>query len=283
MIMYKKFFSIAKTVFSVESESELDFGVAEKYFLCHCDEKPELNFTIKNEKVAVNGNLLHCGNIFSVYEKDNIFYRRFTNKFGDFVLTRDKNNPFNAVLYTNPNDLAAQSANLIQGYFGLEVPLICNQTYILHSSLIKINDYTVLFSAPSGTGKSTQADLWQRHKNAEILNGDRSCIRISGETAHAYGSFFAGSSDIYKNDGAPIKAIIFLEQSEENNLQKLSPPEAFKKLYSQSLNNTWDADFVHCLVNVVEKTVSLVPVYKLSCRPDCESVDLVYNKLFKSE
>ena len=81
----------------------------------------------------------------------------------------------------------------------IEQVLNSYNTFLLHSSFIKWKDKAILFTAPSGTGKSTQADLWEKYENAEIINGDRSGIRKMDGKWTAYGLPIAGSSGIYKN------------------------------------------------------------------------------------
>lgn len=64
---------------------------------------------------------------------------------------------------------------------GLERLLLSRQGLLLHASFIRWQDRGILFSAPSGTGKSTQADLWVRHRGAEVINGDRAALRRSAD------------------------------------------------------------------------------------------------------
>ena len=56
---------------------------------------------------------------------------------------------------------------------------------VLHSSyIVTRQEQGILFSGPSGIGKSTQAALWQRYAGAEIVNGDRAwCGPIRGPSA----------------------------------------------------------------------------------------------------
>ena len=59
----------------------------------------------------------------------------------------------------------------------LEKVLIAHESIILHASYVNYNGKAILFTAPSGTGKSTQAALWEEYKGAEIVNGDRVIIQ----------------------------------------------------------------------------------------------------------
>ena len=83
---------------------------------------------------------------------------------------------------------------------GLETLLLQHHGLLLHASLIKYNNICLAFAGPSGIGKSTQADIWQQRFAAEIINGDRAAIRKEEDRWIAYGSPYAGTSGIYKND-----------------------------------------------------------------------------------
>lgn len=279
--MTKKYFSVAGLNFSVSSPSDLHFGIAEEHFFCPTAQNCVAEFEIIPEDFSGYGNKMYTTDVYSVFEKDNIYFRKFTNKLGDFVLKRGKNEPFKASLYGNQRDLEAQQQLLLQGYFALEVPFLENHTFILHSSLVKYGNCGLVFTGPSGIGKSTQAELWRKHKNADVLNGDRTCIRVYENKVLGYGSIFSGSSGIYRNESAPIKAIIVLEQSDTNKLERLSLRDAFFSIYSQTLNNPWDSEFVSKLISEIETVVSLVPVYKLSCRKDASAVAAVYDEFFR--
>lgn len=143
----------------------------------------------------------------------------------------------------------------------------------LHSSLIRWKDRGVLFTAPSGTGKSTQAELWEKCRGAEILNGDRSMIRNMDTGWTAFGSPFAGSSAIYRNESAPVRAIVVLRQSEKNRICRLGVAEAFRCLYSETVIPIWHAQAHQEVIHLVEQLASDVPVLLMHCTPDENAVD----------
>ena len=105
----------------------------------------------------------------------------------------------------------------------LELLLTRLNVFSLHSSLVRrAEGDAILFTAPSGTGKSTQAGLWERFAGAETLNGDRSMLRRVDGVWTAFGSPFAGTSGIYRNESAPVRALIVLRQAPENTIRRLS-------------------------------------------------------------
>lgn len=164
---------------------------------------------------------------------------------------------------------------------GLETLLQFGGGMILHSSFIRWQGRGVLFSAPSGTGKSTQAALWEKYENAEILNGDRAGLRPSASGWTAYGLPYAGSSGVYRNESAPLLAIVVLEQGKSNCLSRLDPVRAFRRLYPEVSSHNWDREFTEMITEKLFRLVTEIPVYLLSCLPDEGAVRLLKNTLLE--
>ena len=160
---------------------------------------------------------------------------------------------------------------------GMETLLLQYQGLLLHASLINYQGNAIAFAGPSGVGKSTQADIWKRYLSAEIINGDRAALRKEGDSWIAYGSPYAGTSGIYKNSDAPLKAIVLLRQAKENRFLPLTARDAFSQLYPEITIHRWDKNFVAKATDLCLQLLADVPVYLLECRPE-ESAALLAKK-----
>ena len=94
-----------------------------------------------------------------------------------------------------------------------------------HASFIEYAGQAILFTAASGTGKSTQAELWRVHRGAEVLNGDKAAVKLEG-TPLACGLPFCGTSGICVNRDVPLRAVVVLSQGPDNTVSRLSPSQA---------------------------------------------------------
>ena len=177
-------------------------------------------------------------------------------------------------------DLILQSRYLIN-MMGLEILLLRHGGLILHSSFIRWQGQGILFSAPSGTGKSTQAGLWETHMGAEILNGDRAGIRYVNGTWRAYGLPYAGSSHIFHNESAPIRTIVVLRQGPENRICPMSVPAALRALLPEFSAHRWNSSFMDKVLDLAAGLLKEVPVYTLEGRPDDGAVQLLHDTLLK--
>ena len=171
----------------------------------------------------------------------------------------------------------------ILNMIGMESLLLQQDGILLHASLVYWQDRGILFSAPSGTGKSTQAALWERFMGSRTLNGDRAGIRCINGAWKAFGMPFAGTSGIYRNESTPIAAIVVLAQSTQNGIRRLAPMEAVRKLLPECSCRRWDSCFMDRLLSLLLVLVQQVPVYHLECRPDREAVQLLHDTITKEE
>ena len=149
--------------------------------------------------------------------------------------------------------------------FSLERHMIERNALILHSAYIRFQGKAILFSAPSGTGKSTQAGLWEEYRSAEQLNGDRSLLRKISGVWHACGWPVCGSSEICNNADTPLCAIVMLSQGKSNEISRLAPMAAFSQLYTQITINRWNRDYLTRAMDEIETLVREIPIYHLSC------------------
>lgn len=158
---------------------------------------------------------------------------------------------------------------------GMETLLLQHHSLLLHASLIKYKGKALAFAGPSGVGKSTQADIWHNYLGADIINGDRAALRTEGDGWYAYGCPYAGTSGIYKNDCAPLAAIVLLGQAEENHLRRLTEAEAFRRIYQELSVHHWQRHFVAKATDLCLQLLAETPIYLLECRPEESAAVLV--------
>ncbi len=176
---------------------------------------------------------------------------------------------------TNPCERQIMSA------IGIEHIIAGGKGLILHSSFIETPFGGVLFTAPKQTGKSTQASLWEKYENAEILNGDRALITVKEDTVTASGIPYSGSSGICKNKTLPIAAIVELSQAKENKICRLSGSQGVKALLVGTWANTWDADDMKEITDTAIKTANKIPMFHLACLPNEDAVNMLKTELLK--
>ena len=158
-----------------------------------------------------------------------------------------------------------------------------SNSFVFHCSYIEYKGKAILFTAPSGTGKSTQAELWAKHRGAEIVNGDRAVVRLADSLFLAEGIPFAGSSKYCNNRSLPVQAIVYLGQDSKTTIRKLRGYEAFYKIWEGVSVNTWDKTDMESVSSMVQKVAEGIPIYHLTCTPDESAVIALEEVLRKQE
>lgn len=156
--------------------------------------------------------------------------------------------------------------------------LLKQNAFFIHSSFIEVNGKAILFSAPCGTGKSTQADLWKKHRNAEIINGDKAGVLVENGV-YACGVPFCGTSGICLNKTLPLGAIVLLGQSAENKINRISGVEAMTAVMKNIYLDLVAPDEQRAIVDLLIKLLETVPVYSFECTPDENAVIALENEL----
>lgn len=166
-------------------------------------------------------------------------------------------------------------------YIAFEEQLIHHDRWIIHASCVNTPLGAILFVGPSGVGKTTQAELWEKYRGSKVLNGDRTIVYQKDGVWYAAGSPYAGSSKRYVNESAPICVVALLEQGTDNRVQALTPGQAFRSLYPHLTVNDWNPWYVETITNQLDQFVRERPVVHFSCTPDERAVDALWSELTK--
>lgn len=153
--------------------------------------------------------------------------------------------------------------------------------FMLHSSAVLMDGKAYLFSAASGTGKSTHTQLWQKVfgcERAKILNDDKPAIRIVDGKFFASGTPWSGKTDLNINVMAPLGGICFLERSEKNWIKKVPGAMAIAKLLNQTIRPKNEAE-MDLLLKHIDTTLSSVPVYFMGCNMEDEAAIMAYKEM----
>ena len=135
----------------------------------------------------------------------------------------------------------------------------------LHASSVILNGYAYLFSAPSGTGKSTHTEKWVRLFDAQYLNDDKPALRVMDGNWMAYGTPWSGKNDLSSPEGVPVGGIAYLKHGDQNEIRRMTPAEALPVIMSQSLWRLGSEKMDRQLA-LVDRLLACVPVWELTCR-----------------
>lgn len=160
--------------------------------------------------------------------------------------------------------------------------LLQHQGFMLHSSAIAVDNKAYLFSANSGTGKSTHTSLWRQYlgDRAVIINDDKPAIRVVDGKIYAYGTPWSGKSDLNLNVKVPLQAICLLERSAENFIEPMPVSDAIYKILSQTIRPPVESAMSN-LLSLLDKVMTETPLWRLGCNISLDAARLAYETMSK--
>lgn len=166
----------------------------------------------------------------------------------------------------------------LAAYRKIAAALLDFNTILFHGSAVGVDGKAYLFTAKSGTGKSTHAANWRSlfGEKAVMINDDKPLIRIHEDSAEIFGTPWDGKHHLSTNTSMPLKAVCILERDETNHIEKIEPREAYAMIMQQSYRPS-DAESIKKTLDLADKLVKVVELYKLGCNMEEESAEVAYN------
>lgn len=148
---------------------------------------------------------------------------------------------------------------------------------MLHSSCVAVDGKAYLFSAPSGTGKSTHTSLWQKKfgKSLVYVNDDKPALLYRDGVVFACGTPFSGKTDLNSNCKYPLEGICLLHRADTNSIKESDKSLALKKIFTQIIRPK-EQDAMLNTLDILNKILTAVPVYDLYCNMDESAAELSY-------
>lgn len=153
-------------------------------------------------------------------------------------------------------------------------------TFLFHGSCIAVEGVGYLFTAKSGTGKSTHTRLWREllGDRAVMVNDDKPLIRLTQDEAIAYGTPWDGKHRLSNNIAVPLKAVCILERSVENRIREITPSEALPMLLQQ-VYRPMNAAAMSRTLNLIDRLAGRVKLYRLGCNMNIEAAEVAYDAM----
>lgn len=282
--MMEKFYEIAGIRIRVtgdEAELYTDDGILGEYAAQPGSWEQSIELRL-GDSLPPGGKCIHFGDGLQVYSDGETVYRYFCGDRGgweDAWLSLRRRKGESLGILRRDGKAERISVKILMNCMEAEHLLTVRQGLILHASFIEYKGRAILFTAPSGVGKSTQAELWSRLRAAAIINGDRAALRWENGGFYAYGLPFAGSSKARRNTRLPLAAVVCLDQAAQTEIGVLKGAAAFRRLWEGCAVNAWSRGDVELCSASAARLAETVPVFHLACRPDESAVEALEREL----
>ena len=160
--------------------------------------------------------------------------------------------------------------------------LFAYDTLLFHGSVVAVDGQAYLFTAKSGTGKSTHTRFWRETfgDRAVMVNDDKPFLRITEDGVLAYGSPWNGKHGLGNNICVPLKAICILERGEENRIRPISGLEASMMLFQQS-NRPMDPRKMPLYMDLIDQLSKKTAFYRMQCNLDPDAARVAFEAMSK--
>ena len=149
-------------------------------------------------------------------------------------------------------------------------------TILFHGSVVAVDGAAYMFTAASGTGKSTHAALWREYfgDRAVMVNDDKPLLHI-GDVVTAYGTPYDGKHRLSNKIAVPLKAICILTRAPENSIVPVTKSEAYPMLIQQAYRPN-DVFALRKTMTLVDRLAGSVGLFKLGCNMELEAARVAY-------
>lgn len=158
--------------------------------------------------------------------------------------------------------------------------MVESDTLLFHGSVVSVDGIGYLFTAKSGTGKSTHTRLWREYfgKRAVMVNDDKPLLQVTENGVIVYGTPWDGKHHLSSNISVPLKAICILERAEQNHIEKITKSTAYPMLIQQSYRSG-NAEKMKKILKIINGISDKVSLYKAGFNMEIESAEKAYKMM----
>lgn len=158
--------------------------------------------------------------------------------------------------------------------------LFDHDTLLFHGSVVAVDGQAYLFTAKSGTGKSTHTRLWREvfGSRAIMVNDDKPFLRVTPDGVVACGSPWMGKHGLGQNISLPLKAICILQRGQENRITPITAQQALPMLFQQSQRPARSENMPKYM-DLIDQLAARVDLYKMACNMDSEAARVAFRTM----
>ena len=218
-----------------------------------------------------------CKEYLSKFDKPDIIIKSVFSELYDDTVICQRHDSFTDAYKKIWTDYVSYESMCIYKKIALE--LLSYDILLLHGAAIAVDNKCYIFTAPSGTGKTTHIMNWRKMiPETIIVNGDKPLVNVKKRLV--YGTPWCGKEKMNTNTAVPLAGIVFLVRGENNSIE----PICFKEMLPTYLQQTYIPDDqalarkAYTLIGQLKD----IPCYQLTCNMDKESALVAYRGLYEN-
>ncbi len=230
----------------------------------------------------------HVVEFISIYEDVHLLCKDYQSKQApDFTISitrEDINYEKSQIVEKDSNYYADGYIETLAVYRKLTEKLIDDDILLIHGSAIALDGVAYLFTAKSGTGKSTHTRLWRQYfgKRAEMINDDKPLLKIEEDKVIVFGTPWSGKHKLSANISVPLHAICFLNRGSYNIIDHIDKKQVLPLLLQHTYRPR-GAELLSKTLSLLDKLVHCVEFYSLFCNQDLDAASVSYEGMCRKE
>lgn len=147
---------------------------------------------------------------------------------------------------------------------------------VFHGSAVAVDGKAYLFTAKSGTGKTTHTNLWLKNiEGSYIVNGDKPVLRFINGRIFVCGTPWMGKEGCGCNTIVPLAAICLLNRCEYNSVFLTSFKNTYHRLIGQCYRPPNGA-LLAKTIKLLERIGNCVRIYELNCNMEDDAAMVAF-------
>ena len=151
---------------------------------------------------------------------------------------------------------------------------------LFHGSAIAVDTEGYLFTAHSGTGKSTHTRLWRQvfGERAVMVNDDKPFLELTENGILLHGSPWSGKHGLDANVCVPLKGLCLLERGAENQIAPMNGEELLPMLRKQAycpMDTAKHARFLELTARLSRQAA----LWKMACNKNPEAAEVAFSAM----
>ena len=198
----------------------------------------------------------------------------------DIGYEREKSAREDAIEGISPRHFSDAYLETLAVYRQISEQMLDYGILLFHGSVVAVDGRAYVFTAKSGTGKSTHTRLWRTllGSRAIMVNDDKPLLRVAEDGVTAFGTPWDGKHHLSSNSAVPVQAICILERGEQNRIWEMDARDAWPMLMQQSYRSGSPQKLAHTM-NLLDQMAAKVNLYHMACNMQISAAEMSYQKM----
>ncbi len=198
----------------------------------------------------------------------------------DIGYEREKSAREDAIEGISPRHFSDAYLETLAVYRQISEQMLDYGILLFHGSVVAVDGRAYVFTAKSGTGKSTHTRLWRTllGSRAIMVNDDKPLLRVAEDGVTAFGTPWDGKHHLSSNIAVPVQAICILERGEQNRIWEMDARDAWPMLMQQSYRSGSPQKLAHTM-NLLDQMAAKVNLYHMACNMQISAAEMSYQKM----